>query len=160
VAETHSAIEPFWYGIDPAHPLNRTPSAAAAAAGLRDVYIAVDRLIGDLKRACPDATLIAFAMHGMGPNNADVPTMMLLPELLYRATFARPYMRPVIWPGYTPAGIPLLATNDVWEEIMLQVVPNQRPVHSMADKLINWILRRVPINGSKLCPPDQSGIGW
>jgi predicted AlkP superfamily phosphohydrolase/phosphomutase len=139
VAETHSAIEPFWHGVDRSHPLNRAPSAVAAGAGLRDVYIAVDRLIGDLKGACPDATLMAFAMHGMGPNDADVPTMVLLPELLYRTAFARPYMRPAIWPTRTPEGIPLLAIDDVWEEIMLQVIPRQRLVQ---------------------CPPDESGIGW
>jgi predicted AlkP superfamily phosphohydrolase/phosphomutase len=176
VAETHSASEPLWHGTDPSHPLNRIPSAAAAATGLRDVYIAVDTLIGDLKGACPDATLMVFAMHGMGPNDADVPSMVLLPELLYRATFGRPYMRPAIWSARTPEGIPLLAIDDVWEKIMLQVVPTQPPVQDKLinrilrrigsklypdeDKLISRILRRVPIIGSKLYPPDESGIYW
>jgi len=85
VSEGHSTIEPLWHGVDPDHPLHTIESAVAAAAGLLKVYEAIDRLIGDLAEAFPDATMMAVAMHGMGPNDSDVGAMALLPR---PATFA------------------------------------------------------------------------
>ncbi len=38
-------------------------------------------------RRTVDADLVVFNLHGMGPNHADVPSMALLPELLYRRQF-------------------------------------------------------------------------
>lgn len=50
--------------------------------GLRQVTIATDRAVGRLVEAAgPDATIIAYALHGMGPNQSRV---QLLPEMLDR----------------------------------------------------------------------------
>jgi predicted AlkP superfamily phosphohydrolase/phosphomutase len=97
VSECHSAVEPFWHGIDPRHPLHVLPSAKAAMTGLQNVYSAIDELIGGLAADCPDAMLVLFAPHGMGPNHADVAAMALLPELLYRAAFGENFMRSIRW---------------------------------------------------------------
>ena len=51
VSEPHSAIEGLWHGVDPGHPLHGLPSAPCAGEGLRAVYRAVDRLVGDLIHA-------------------------------------------------------------------------------------------------------------
>jgi hypothetical protein len=89
------------------------------------VYTAIDNLIGDLQQSFSDAILILVAMHGMGPNESDVPAMALLPELLYRFAFGAPYMRQVQLHGL-PDGTPLLAEDAEWEEFLLTAVPRLR----------------------------------
>ena len=84
ISELHSATEALWHGVDPSHRLHRAPSSSQAGEGLRDIYRAVDRLVGDLMRRFPDVVLVAFTLHGMGPNESDAASMLLLPELLYR----------------------------------------------------------------------------
>ncbi|HLH95376.1 MAG TPA: alkaline phosphatase family protein [Xanthobacteraceae bacterium] len=123
VSESHSAIEPLWHGVDPLHPLHRIKSSAAAGEALRGVYRAIDGLVGDLRAAFPDATLALFAMHGMGANESDLPAMVLLPELLYRAAFGKSYMRSLPYGGATAEGVPLLGEDDTWEDTMLGAVP-------------------------------------
>ena len=87
----------------------------------------------------PDATLVMFAMHGMGANEADVPAMVLLPELLYRFAFGMPYMRPVAYSSATPDGVPLLAENDDWHEVMFQAVPKEQLTGRWPYRLLNWL---------------------
>ena len=123
VSEPHSAIEPLWHGIDPTHPLHRLPSAAIAREGLEAVYLETDALIGRFVRSFPDASLMVFAMHGMGSNDADLPSMVLLPELLYRRQFDRPYMRDLPWRSILPNGIPLLAEKEDWHGAMRERIP-------------------------------------
>lgn len=122
VGEGHSAIEPLWHGVDENHPLHGLDSAQYAAAGLRNIYIAIDNLIGDLQRSFSDATLVLVAMHGMGPNESDVPAMALLPELLYRRAFGAPYMREVQFPTLSD-GTPVLAEDEEWVGSLISAVP-------------------------------------
>jgi predicted AlkP superfamily phosphohydrolase/phosphomutase len=123
VGETHSAIEPLWHGVDASHPLHGLPSALPAAAGLRDVYQATDSLIGAIADAFPDATLVLFAMHGMGINDADVPAMALLPELLHRYAFGRPHMKKGRWTRRLSDGTPLLDEHENWDQALADIVP-------------------------------------
>jgi predicted AlkP superfamily phosphohydrolase/phosphomutase len=123
VSETHSAIEQLWHGADPDHPLNGIPSGPPARAALIAVYEAVDAFIGTMMDAFPDATLVVFSMHGMGANNSDLPAMFLLPELLYRRAFGKPYARDRTWPSKLPDGTPLFAKDDGWDKAMRRIVP-------------------------------------
>jgi predicted AlkP superfamily phosphohydrolase/phosphomutase len=123
ISECHSAIEPLWHGVDPSHPLHGLDSAPPAAAALRKVYAAIDEMIGDLQQSFSDTLLVLVAMHGMGPNNSDVPAMALLPELLYRFAFSSPFIRPVQFPASLPDGTPLLAKDTHWGGPFLQAVP-------------------------------------
>jgi predicted AlkP superfamily phosphohydrolase/phosphomutase len=91
--EFHSVIETMWHGWDADHPLHGAPAAPAAREALVSVYEAADRLLGDLMDAFPEATLLAFAPHGMGANHADVPAMILLAELMYRWTVGTTALR-------------------------------------------------------------------
>ncbi len=84
VSEAHSAIEGLWHGVDTSHPLHGAESAQAAGDGVRQVYREIDQLVARLCDAFPDAAKLVFSLHGMGPNRADVASMLLLPELLYR----------------------------------------------------------------------------
>lgn len=156
VSEGHSAIEPLWHGVDPNHPLHAIESAAPAASGLRKVYGAIDRLIGDLHEAFSDATILVLAMHGMGPNDSDVAAMVLLPELLYRSAFGAPYMRPVAYARSTPDGTPLLAEDAFWDEVMFCAVPKHRPTARLPDRLAKWI----ELAGFDIGRRDPSGIAW
>jgi predicted AlkP superfamily phosphohydrolase/phosphomutase len=93
MSEPHSAGEFFWHGVDPAHPLALAPTAAPAAVAMRDVARAVDASLGRMLASLPrdgDTTVVVFSLHGMGPNNGDVPSMVLLPELLHRLQGGRP----------------------------------------------------------------------
>ncbi|MEN6542685.1 hypothetical protein [Parvibaculum sp.] len=123
-SEAHSGAEPLWHGVDPAHPLHAHPSATAARDGLIAIYEALDRLVGSLADAFPDAALLAFSMHGMGANEADVPAMALLPELLYRRAFGKPWMRAFIPEERLPDGTPLLREDETWEQLLRRLVPS------------------------------------
>jgi predicted AlkP superfamily phosphohydrolase/phosphomutase len=115
VSEVHSAIEALWHGVDESHPLHRHPSSEAAGKGLIDVYKAVDRLIGDLAAAYDGRDLVVFSMHGMGPNQSDVPSMLLLPELLYRLRFGKAFFRePESW-SKAPDGVPIVDGPEHWQ---------------------------------------------
>ena len=116
VSELHSGIEALWHGVDPSHPLHHLPSAKPAGAGLKTLYQAVDKLVGTLVNSFPDALVVVFAAHGMGPNDADLPSMLLLPELLYRDSFARKLLRePTSWTS-TKNGLAMLAADEPWNQ--------------------------------------------
>ena len=122
VSEPHSAIEGLWHGVDPAHPLHRMPSAGPAAEGLLAVYRGVDRLVGELAAAFPDAALVVFSMGGMGPNHSDTASMVLLPELMYRQAFGRSLLRPTeAWAA--PATVPALGERQDWAEAVHATFP-------------------------------------
>ena len=108
VSEAHSSIEQMWHGIDPSHDLRDTPSAPVARDGLRAIYVSIDDLVGSLVQTFPDAEVVLFAMHGMGTNNADLASMVLLGELLFRKQFRRAYMRTPSWSAHLPNGVPSL----------------------------------------------------
>jgi predicted AlkP superfamily phosphohydrolase/phosphomutase len=142
VSEAHSATEPLWHGVDARHPLHAVESAPVAANGLANIYRSIDGLIANLQEAFPDATLLLAAMHGMGPNESDVAAMALLPELLYRFAFGIPYMRPVPYAGATSSGTPLLAEDEVWDEVMWRVVPSQaRPFFDRVVRRLSRLAR-------------------
>jgi predicted AlkP superfamily phosphohydrolase/phosphomutase len=150
--ELHSAIEAFWHGIDPGHALHDLPSAAPAAERLHAVYRATDALVGELGAAFPDATLVAFAMNGMGPNRSDVASMVLLSELLYRANFRRPLLRvPRHW-AHARDAMPMLTADDDWSQaVMTAITQYPEPLDSArrfaARVLPERVKRRFRSNG-------------
>ena len=90
VSEPHSVLEGLWHGIDQDHPLHGRESSDAARAGVLSVLAAVDDLVSELTAAVPDAAVVVFSLHGMGPNQSDLQSMVLLPELLHRWALGRP----------------------------------------------------------------------
>ena len=87
ISETHAAGHYLWHLSQPDHPLH----ALARRGGddpLGDVMRAVDRTIGEiLAVAAPDATVVIFSGHGMEANSMDLPSMVFLPELMFRYSF-------------------------------------------------------------------------
>lgn len=142
VSEYHSAIEALWHGLDRAHPLHALPSAPAAGEAIRAVYEIADAMLGRLIDAFPDAAVVAFAMHGMGPNDSDVASMLLLPELMFRHAFGRPYLRARRWPA-TASGVPLLSEGEDWHGAMEALVPRPRGVRKRPSLRARRVLRRL-----------------
>ena len=93
-SELHSAAEGFWHGVDPTHPLHDHPAAGAASDALRDVYDAIDRFVGVVTDAVEADVVVLVSMNGMGANHSDVPTMALLPELVFRWATGRRLLEP------------------------------------------------------------------
>jgi len=78
---THTAGHKLWDEAGVAHAVAPRDRDALQAA-LRDVYVECDRGLGRLLAAVPAGTrVIAFSLHGMGPNNNRTE---LLPAMLER----------------------------------------------------------------------------
>lgn len=166
VSEPHSAIEGLWHGVDPEHPLHRMPSAGPAREGLLAVYRGVDRLVGELAAAFPDAALVVFSMGGMGPNHSDTGSMVLLPELLYRRAFGRPLLRqPGDWAD--PTAIPTLGGRQDWASAVRANFPADAPRRALSvaarplPQGLKKVLRRfVRPHGSAEESYLRRSVGW
>lgn len=84
--ETHSAGHYLWHLSEIAdHPLYQSVGAKYQGDPLLEIFEAIDNAIGDILSKAPEnANVIVFAAHGMGSNVMDLPSMLFLPELLYR----------------------------------------------------------------------------
>jgi predicted AlkP superfamily phosphohydrolase/phosphomutase len=83
--ETHGAGHVFWHLSQPDHPLYEAFKGQVAGDPLLDVFQEIDAGIGRIADAAgPDATILVFSGHGMGPATVDMPSFMMLPELIYR----------------------------------------------------------------------------
>lgn len=125
VSEAHSGIEALWHGIDPAHRLMGLASAGPAEEGMVAVYRAIDELIAELSDAFTDAAVVVCSMHGMGTNDSDPASMLLLAELMYRDSFGRPYLKDGGWARLAD-GTPVLAEDGDWHEEMWRLAPDGR----------------------------------
>lgn len=99
MTEAHSAGHNFAHGLDPQHLLGTHPTAAIARQRFVEVYRALDATIGAIAAACPPGTIVAVtSAKGMQPNRDDLASLLLLPELLHRLTFGRPFVHePAQW---------------------------------------------------------------
>jgi hypothetical protein len=164
VSEAHSASEGLFHGADPAHPMNALPSGPAAAKAIRDVYTEIDSLVSGLMDAFPDAIHVVFSMHGMGMNSSDVPSMVLLGELMRR--WSGDSTPDVHWP-VSPAGIPLLDEGQSWSSAVRRALsPNsgrgigrQLPA-GMKSKLAPFRRRLSPSKKTTRGASEPSPLDW
>ena len=153
VSEPHSAIEGLWHGVDPTHPLHCLPSAGPARDGLLAVYRGVDRLVGELATAFPDAAVVVFSMGGMGPNLSDVASMVILPELMYRRAFGRSFMRQPP-PGATLPRRRCCASSRIGRQPSTQTSPAaSRGAHIASPRYLLWGRRK---GAAAFRPPARS----
>jgi predicted AlkP superfamily phosphohydrolase/phosphomutase len=82
--ESHVAGHCFWHLSQPDHPhWQEQPEADP----LLEVLEAIDTALGELQDAAPPGSVrVLFSLHGMQANELDLPSMVFLPELLYRAS--------------------------------------------------------------------------
>ncbi len=164
VSEAHSALEALWHGYDTRHPLHHHPSASAAGNSILNVYKAIDRLVGNLALAFEDATIVVFSMHGMGPNKSDVGSMALLPELLHRYEFGKPFFQqPSDWRN-SVGGIPILGESESWDaekppfrKIDASIRAIIRP---LIPKSVKDYIRSVLRNGKDAQTPRKRSVQW
>jgi hypothetical protein len=175
--ELHGAAEGLWHGIDARHPLYAHPSATAAATAMLDIHRALDRMIGKLAEAAGDAAICVFNLGGMGPNTCDVPSMVLLPELLHRHAFGKALLTlPKAWTA-NPNCLPILEQGEDWDDVMKAlwtIDPSGEPrtvepskVRAAAKRLpepIKRLLREVRRDAihwySRHAPPPRLEVGY
>jgi len=69
--ESHPAGHYFWHLHDPSHPAHPAGGAGAVGGALRDVYVAIDRAIGEILAGLDaDTTVLVLSVDGMGPNHS------------------------------------------------------------------------------------------
>ncbi|MBD2310713.1 alkaline phosphatase family protein [Desertifilum sp. FACHB-1129] len=90
--ETHSAGHIFWHLSQPDHPLYAEIAPKVGNDLMLETFVAIDRAIGEMVAKAPEnAQIVVFAAHGMGSNVMDLPSMLFLPELMYRWNFPGQY---------------------------------------------------------------------
>ena len=97
--ESHAGGHYFWHLSEPDHPLY--PLVAHDDDNLLlGTFQAIDQAVGEITDKAPDgANVVVFAAHGMGSNVMDLPSMVFLPEFLYRWNFPGHFGL-----GWNPAG--------------------------------------------------------
>jgi predicted AlkP superfamily phosphohydrolase/phosphomutase len=130
VSEAHGASEGLFHGADPDHPLAVIPSAPAAGQAISEVYHAIDTLVAELIESLPDVVTMVFTPHGMGANNSDIASMVLLGELMAR------------WSGHTTPdlsfptdehGLAVLGPDDSWGDAVWRAIDERSTTPSLLD---------------------------
>ncbi|MGD1917656.1 MAG: alkaline phosphatase family protein [Pleurocapsa sp.] len=87
--ETHTLGHDLYNLSQPDHPLHHhTNKMDTVGDPMLQGYQQIDRAIGQISAAAPEnATIMLFAVHGIGANHTDLLSMMLLPEVMYRLNF-------------------------------------------------------------------------
>jgi len=105
--EAHTAGHFFWHLSQPEHPLYARLASKSSDLML-ETFVAMDEAIGEIISKAPeDAAIIVFSAHGMGPNVMDLPSMLFLPELMYRFNFGQA----AIAPGVVGTSLPSPKTS-------------------------------------------------
>ena len=93
--ESHVAGHYYWHLGLADHPLHSAMRDAVDGNPLLEAHLAIDRALGEIfATAGEGATQLVFSAHGMGPNGMDLPSLVFLPELLYRLHFGRAAIAP------------------------------------------------------------------
>jgi len=81
-AESHPSGHYFWQFHDPSYPTHPKEGAGALLHALREVYVALDRAIGEILQSLDETTTVFLVSgDGMGPNYSG---SHILPDLLTR----------------------------------------------------------------------------
>jgi len=119
MSESHAASEIMWHGVDQDHVLARVD--AVAGTRLRRVYRAMDRALGTIVRSLtPDDTVFLFSLDGMRSSHGDLPSTVLLPELLHRARFGAPLVRDPDQAAWRRTGFPpqVPRRGELWRDAL------------------------------------------
>lgn len=149
MSEAHSAGENFGHTLDESHPLASTASAALAGRKLVDVYRALDDAVGRFTASLPrDTALVVFALHGMTVNDADLPSQVLLPELLYRMQRGRAQLRDLDQEAWIRAGCPPVVPKAAvtWKQHMDSRWIGSRPGRSRFRRFARRLVPRAMLD--------------
>jgi predicted AlkP superfamily phosphohydrolase/phosphomutase len=115
MSESHAASEIMWHGVDDEHVLAGFDPAAGDR--LTRVHRAMDRALGTIVGALtPDDTVLLFSLDGMKSSHGDLPSTVLLPELLHRARFGTALVHDPDQEAWRTAGFPVQVPRrgDLW----------------------------------------------
>jgi predicted AlkP superfamily phosphohydrolase/phosphomutase len=165
LSETHSAAESLGLGLADDHPLATVPTADRANARFNNVYRAVDDAVGTLVAARADDVVVVFSLHGTKPNDADLPSTVLLPELLHRMHFGRPRLCQPDTAAWVRRGHPPVVpdTDADWAVYMRTQLLRER--RRRAAELATSVRRRLGrgprrprVPGEDLRSPEEIGV--
>jgi predicted AlkP superfamily phosphohydrolase/phosphomutase len=142
LTESHSAAEWYGHSLAVGPPLTGIPTAAAARGHLHDIYRALDEGVGQIVDALPEnASVVVFSLHGADARNVDVPSTVLLPELLHRLDRGCSLLRDPDQARWRRDGFPpiLLEPDEEWYDYM-----RRRRVGSTRVRLDRWRWRLRP----------------
>ena len=107
MSESHSSSEIMWQAVASDHPLADFDERARAR--LERVFGAMDAAIGRIVDQAPlDATIVVFSLDGMRGSHGDLPSIVLLPELMHRMHFGSPKLTDLDVEQWRAAGCPPL----------------------------------------------------
>jgi predicted AlkP superfamily phosphohydrolase/phosphomutase len=114
--ETHPAGHHYYHLSQSEHPLYSQREKHGSVEDLMlNLYEATDDAIGALIEAFPkDAFILIYSLQGMMNNSSDLPSMVFLPELLYRYSFPGQYALAVGEPGTLPEPIVPELNSRTW----------------------------------------------
>jgi predicted AlkP superfamily phosphohydrolase/phosphomutase len=158
--ELHAAQHYFWHLSQPDHPLY--PAFATPGEDpLLDMFQQVDAAVARIVGAAPaNARIVLFSDHGMETNSTDVPSTVLLPELLYRLAFPG---RVGLAAGRAGAPVPPVVqpkSNRSWRSMLYDLKHDPNPLTRWLRRRTStvWfhyaIEKRLGLNGVPLCPDD------
>jgi len=161
MSEAHSGGHHLWHGVDPAHPLARTGTAEIARHHMISVYRSLDDCIGRFVRLFGDDTaVVVFSLHGMQTNANDLPSMVLLPELLHRDRFGARILRDPDQRAWRAAGMPPVVPpgDRTWIGLMAERFADSRAA-SVRNAVKRALPRRVlhPVRRALGRPGDRLG---
>ena len=128
MSESHSASEMMWHGLDPYHPLaDYDPEARAR---LTRVFQAMDRALATMLRVLrPDDTIFVFSLDGIRSSHGDLPSIVLLPELMHRDQIGTPLLHDPDQAAWRRAGCPPLIPRrgSLWRHELDRSLVHQPP---------------------------------
>jgi hypothetical protein len=166
MSEPHSAGHHLWHGIDDKHPLHHAGTAELARQRLVETYTAVDDAVGRLERSLDDdVALVVFALHGMQANENDLPSLVLLPELLHRLWRGRPLLRDGDQGAWAAEGYPPLVPprHQRWIAFMQAAFAGRfrdDPVHRLRTLVPGPLVDLARRATGRFIPPPVGELGW
>jgi len=105
---TDNGQHALWKHQDPTHPDHDPALAMRYGNAIRDIYVRLDAVVGQLMELAPDATVIVMSDHGFGPLHRIVNLNLLFLETGLLALKQTPWVSFRAWAfkrGLTPAAV-------------------------------------------------------
>ncbi|MEM9004311.1 MAG: alkaline phosphatase family protein [Cyanobacteria bacterium P01_F01_bin.86] len=134
--ETHTAGHYHWH-MSQDHPIYKAGQPDAPDMML-DIFKAIDQAIAKIIDAAPEhSNVLVFSAHGMGSNVMDLPSMVFLPELLFRWNYPGQYGLAYSKPGKPIGGPKLKYKKRGWIGEMWDLKYERNPLRT-------WLRQYLP----------------
>jgi predicted AlkP superfamily phosphohydrolase/phosphomutase len=144
IGEAHTAQHYFWHLSQDDHPLYNK-LAVKGEDPLLEYFEAIDKSVAEMIDAAPEnANILVFAVHGQGANSADLLSMVMLPEFLYRFSFPGKSLLKSQPIGQTPPP-PLTPKNtkDSWYKLLHSLKNDPDPLANFFRAIEPYVPHRL-----------------